>query len=238
MTISASARWSSTTSEDILSRVGIFGGTFDPVHNGHMIIAEQVAEALRLSRVIFVPGGTPPHKPASSVKAGPEDRFEMVEAAIRGNGKFYVDRVEIEAGRAMYSVETVPLIRERWESSRGEWFFITGADEVSNLLSWKEPDKLLEEAVMIAATRPGYDISNLGHLERELSNFDHIIPVECTRVDISATGIRRMLTEGRSVRYLVPEGAYKIIHDRGLYGARREDESERQEGHLSGSKEA
>jgi nicotinate-nucleotide adenylyltransferase len=230
--------WSSNTSEGILSRVGIFGGTFDPVHNGHMIIAEQVAEALGLSRVVFVPGGTPPHKPASSVKAAPEYRFEMVEAAIQGNEKFYVDRVEIEAGRAMYSVETVPLIKERWENSEGEWFFITGADEVSNLLSWKEPDRLLEEAAMVAATRPGYDISNLGHLERELSNFDHIIPVECTRVDISATGIRRMLMEGRSVRYLVPEGVHEIIHDRGLYGARRDDERERREGHLSRSKKA
>jgi nicotinate-nucleotide adenylyltransferase len=221
-----------------LSRVGIFGGTFDPVHNGHMIIAEQVAEALGLSRVVFVPGGTPPHKPASSVKAAPEYRFEMVEAAIQGNENFYMDRVEIEAGRAMYSVETVPLIKERWDNLGGEWFFITGADEVSNLLSWKEPDKLLEEAAMVAATRPGYDISNLGHLERELSNFDHIIPVECTRVDISATGIRRMLMEGRSVRYLVPEGVHEIIHDRGLYGARRDDERERREGRLSRSKEA
>jgi nicotinate-nucleotide adenylyltransferase len=221
-----------------LSRVGIFGGTFDPVHNGHMIIAEQVAEALGLSRVVFVPGGTPPHKPASSVKAAPEYRFEMVEAAIQGNENFYMDRVEIEAGRAMYSVETVPLIKERWDNLGGEWFFITGADEVSNLLSWKEPDKLLEEAAMVAATRPGYDISNLSHLERELSNFDHIIPVECTRVDISATGIRRMLMEGRSVRYLVPEGVHEIIHDRGLYGARRDDERERREGRLSRSKEA
>jgi nicotinate-nucleotide adenylyltransferase len=218
--------------------IGIFGGTFDPVHNGHMIIAEQVAEVLGLSRVIFVPDGTPPHKPASSVKAGPEYRFEMVEAAIQCNEKFCVDRVEIDAGRAMYSVDTVPLIKERWGNSGGEWFFITGADEVANLLSWKEPDRLLEEAAMVAATRPGYDISNLGHLERELSNFDHIIPVECTRVDISATGIRRMLMEGRSVRYLVPEGVYEIIHDRELYGARRESERERREGHLSRSKEA
>jgi nicotinate-nucleotide adenylyltransferase len=221
-----------------LNRIGIFGGTFDPVHNGHMIIAEQVAEVLMLSHVIFVPDGTPPHKPASSVKAAPEYRFEMVEAAIQRNEKFCVDRVEIDAGRAMYSVDTVPLIKERWGNSGGEWFFITGADEVANLLSWKEPDRLLEEAAMVAATRPGYDISNLGHLERELSNFDHIIPVECTRVDISATGIRRMLMEGRSVRYLVPEGVYEIIHDRGLYGARRESERERREGHLSRSKEA
>lgn len=218
-----------------MSRVGIFGGTFDPVHQGHMIIAEQVAEALSLACVIFVPGGVPPHKTASSVKATAEDRFDMVEAAVKGNDKFFVDRVEIDAGRPMYSVETVPLIKERYEGE--EWFFISGADEVSNLLAWKEPDRLLEKAAMVAATRPGYDISNLEHLEEALDNFDRIIPVECTRVDISATGIRRMLAKGESARYLVPEGVYEIIHDRGLYGARK-DGAERREGHLSWRKEA
>jgi nicotinate-nucleotide adenylyltransferase len=202
-----------------MSRVGIFGGTFDPIHQGHMVIAEQVAEVLGLARVIFVPSGVPPHKPASSIKAGTEDRLRMVEAAIRGNDKFLVDSVEIESRRAMYSVETVPLIKERHEGD--EWFFVSGADEVSNLLSWKEPDKLLEEAAMVAATRPGYDISNLKHLEEELENFDKIVPVECTRVDISATSIRRRLVEGRGIRYLVPEGVYEIIYERGLYGAYR-----------------
>jgi nicotinate-nucleotide adenylyltransferase len=218
-----------------MSRVGIFGGTFDPIHQGHMIIAEQVAEALSLASVLFVPGGVPPHKTASSVKATAEDRFDMVESAVKDNYKFFVDRVEIDAGRPMYSVETVPLIKERYEGE--EWFFISGADEVSNLLAWKEPDRLLEEAAMVAATRPGYDISNLGHLEEALDNFDRIIPVECTRVDISATGIRRMLAKGESIRYLVPEGVYEIIHDRGLYGARK-DGAERREGHLSWRKEA
>jgi nicotinate-nucleotide adenylyltransferase len=202
-----------------MSRVGIFGGTFDPIHQGHMVISEQVAEVLGLARVIFVPSGVPPHKPASSIKAGTEDRLRMVEAAIRGNDKFLVDSVEIESGRAMYSVETVPLIKERHEGD--EWFFVSGADEVSNLLSWKEPDKLLEEAAMVAATRPGYDISNLEHLEEVLENFDKIVPVECTRVDISATSIRRRLVEGRGIRYLVPDGVYEIIHERGLYGAYR-----------------
>jgi nicotinate-nucleotide adenylyltransferase len=221
-----------------MSRIGIFGGTFDPIHQGHMVIAEQVAQALNLACVIFVPGGVPPHKTASSVKASAEDRFDMVEAAIQGNDRFFLDRVEIDAGRAMYSVETVPLVKERWGRGGDEWFFISGADEVSNLLTWKEPDRLLEEAAMVAATRPGYDISNLGHLEETLANFDRIIPVECTRVDISATGIRRALAKGESVRYLVPEGVYEIIHDRGLYGARKDEEKARQEGSLNRRTEA
>ncbi len=201
-------------------RVGIFGGTFDPIHQGHLIIAEQVAEALGLARVVFVPGGVPPHKEASSVEAPAEDRFEMVEAAVRGNERFVVDRVEVDAGRKMYSVETVPLVKRKYEGE--EWFFISGADEVSNLLSWKEPDGLLEEVRMVAATRPGYDISNLDHLAAELENFDRIVPVVCSRVDISSTGIRRMLREGKSIRYLVPDGVYELIRDRRLYGARQD----------------
>jgi nicotinate-nucleotide adenylyltransferase len=196
-------------------KVGIFGGTFDPIHQGHMIIAEQVMDELDLSGVVFVPGGIPPHKEPSSVRASVEDRFDMVEAAVAGNERFIVDRVEIDAGRPMYSLETVRILKQR--SPDDDWYFISGADEVSNLLAWKDPDQLLEEVVMVAATRPGYDLSKLQHLESGLRNFDRIFPVECTRVDISATGIRRRMLQDKSVRYLVPEGVYEIIRDRGLY---------------------
>jgi nicotinate-nucleotide adenylyltransferase len=200
--------------------MGIFGGTFDPVHVGHMVIAEQAAEALGLERVIFVPGGIPPHKAPDAVIASTDDRLAMVEAAVRENARFAVDTVEIEAGRAMYSVETVPLIKGRWGRDGDEWYFVTGADEVANLLNWREPDLLLEEAYMVAATRPGYDITNLDRLREGLSNFERIVPVECTRIDVSATGIRRRLREGKSVRYLVPEGVHGIIEERSLYGAK------------------
>jgi nicotinate-nucleotide adenylyltransferase len=196
-------------------KVGIFGGTFDPVHQGHMVIAEQVMGELGFSHVLFVPGGIPPHKEASSVRASAEDRFDMVEAAVAENERFSVDRVEVNAGRPMHSVETVGILKER--SPGDEWYFVSGADEVSNLLAWKDPDRLLEEVVMVAATRPGFDLSKLGHLEAGLRNFDRIFPVECTRVDISATGIRRRILQGKSVRYLVPEGVYRIIRDKGLY---------------------
>jgi nicotinate-nucleotide adenylyltransferase len=196
-------------------KIGVFGGTFDPVHQGHMVIAEQVMDELNLSRVVFVPGGIPPHKEASSVRASAEDRFDMVGAAVAGNVRFSVDRVEVDAGRPMHTVETVGILKER--EAANDWYFITGADEVSNLLTWKDPDRLLEEVVMVAATRPGYDLSKLYHLEAGLRNFDRIFPVECTRVDISATGIRCRILQGKSVRYLVPEGVYEIISDRRLY---------------------
>jgi nicotinate-nucleotide adenylyltransferase len=212
-------------------KVGIFGGTFDPIHQGHMVIAEQVMGELDLSRVVFVPGGIPPHKEASSVRAPAEDRFDMVEAAVAGNERFFVDRVEIDAGRPMHSVETVRILKER--SQDDDWYFISGADEVSNLLAWKDPDLLLEEVVMVAATRPGYDLSKLQHLEAGLRNFDRIFPVECTRVDISATGIRRRMLQGKSVRYLVPEGVFEIIRSRGLYegdGGRSEQGGRLKEG--------
>lgn len=178
-------------------------------------MAEQVMDELHLEHVVFVPGGIPPHKEASSVRANAEDRFAMVEAAVAGNEQFSVDRVEVDAGRPMHSVETVSIVKER--SPDDEWFFITGADEVSNLLAWKEPDRLLEQVVMVAATRPGYDLSKLDHLEAGLRNFDRIFPVECTRVDISATGIRRKKLQGKTIRYLVPEGVYEIIEQRRLY---------------------
>jgi nicotinate-nucleotide adenylyltransferase len=140
----------------------------------------------------------------------------MVQAAVEANERFSADRVEVDAGRPMHSVETVGVLKAR--SPEHEWFFVTGADEVSNLLSWKEPDRLLEEVVMVAATRPGYDLSKLDHLEAGLRNFDRIFPVECTRVDISATGIRRRMLQGKSIRYLVPEKVWEIIIQRRLYG--------------------
>lgn len=196
-------------------KIGIFGGTFDPVHMGHMIICEQVMDELVLDRIVFVPGGIPPHKEASSVRASAEDRLALVEEAVAGNERFSVDRVEIDAGRAMHSVETVQILKER--SPQDEWFFITGADEVSNLLTWKDPDRLLEEVVMVAATRPGYDLSRLDHLEDGLQNFDRIFPVECSRVDISATNIRRRMLQGKSIRYLVPEKVHQMIEEKELY---------------------
>jgi nicotinate-nucleotide adenylyltransferase len=204
-----------------VSRVGIFGGTFDPIHVGHLVIAEQVMEELNLDRVVFVPSGIPPHKEASSIRAAAEDRFEMVGAAVAGNERFTLDRVELDAGRAMHTVDTVPMLREA--EPRNEWFFISGADEVRNLLTWKDPDGLLEQVVMVAATRPGYDLSALDHLEAGLKNFDRIFPVECSRVDISATGIRRRLLQGKSIRYLVPEGVNDIIQRKGLYRGERKD---------------
>ena len=204
-------------------KIGIFGGTFDPVHQGHMIIGEQVMDELDLDRMIFLPGGIPPHKEASSVRASAEDRLKLVNAAVSGNERFSVDRIEIDAGRPMHSVETVSLLKAR--SPQDEWFFVTGADEVSNLLTWKDPDRLLEEVVMVAATRPGYDLSRLDHLEDGLQNFDRIFPVECSRVDISATNIRRRILQGKSIRYLVPEAVHEIIEQKELYrgdGNRRE----------------
>ena len=149
---------SSESRDGAAQRIGIFGGTFDPIHQGHLIIAEQVMEELGLSRVLFVPGGIQPHKEASSILAATEDRVAMVEAAISGNERFVLDLTEAEAGHKMYSYETVPILKKRYDA--GEWYFISGADEVANLPAWKEPDRLLEEVYMVAATRPGYELSD------------------------------------------------------------------------------
>lgn len=173
-------------------------------------------ESLGLSRVLFVPGGIPPHKEASSIVAATGDRVALVEAAIAGNESFVLDLTEVEAGRKMYSYETVRLLKERYEAE--EWYFISGADEVANLPFWKEPDRLLDEVYMVAATRPGHELSDLARLAGELENYHRILPVECSRVDVSATGIRQRLANGRTVRYLVPEKVNEVILERNLYG--------------------
>jgi nicotinate-nucleotide adenylyltransferase len=200
-----------------LRRAGIFGGTFDPIHVGHLVIAEQVADVLGLELVLFVPGGIPPHKAAGSVQATPQERLAMVEAATRSNPLFRVDRLEVDADGPMYSVDTTMSLKERYPAE--EWYFISGADAVAELLTWKEPDRLLEEAVMVAATRPGYDLSALDHLAEELENFGRILPVECSRIDISSTEIRARRLRGRTIRYMVPEPVHEIIEERGIYGA-------------------
>ena len=184
-------------------------------------------EELGLSQVLFVPGGIPPHKEASSILAATDDRVAMVEAAISGNERFVLDLTEAEAGRKMYSYETVEILKGRYEAD--EWYFISGADEVANLLAWKEPDRLLDEVYMVAATRPGYELSELDLLAGELENYDRILPVQCSRVDISATGIRKRLAGARTVRYLVPEKVNEVILERGLYAVYakgRKDEPE------------
>lgn len=191
------------------------GGTFNPVHYGHLVTAEEALIGFDLDEVIFVPAGHPWQKDQSDV-APPEDRYLMTVIATATNERFSVSRIEIDRPGSTYTIDTLRALRS--ELGDVELWFITGADGILNILTWKDPEAVLREARFIAATRPGYD---LDRLEKELPRGmeDRVSILEIPALAISSTDIRRRVREQRPIRYLVPEGVARYIEKRGLYGA-------------------
>ena len=187
-------------------RIGILGGTFDPVHMGHLILAQEACEKLKLARVVFIPCYTPPHKEANQV-ADPEDRYRMVVLATQSNPSFEVSRTEIDRGGTSYSVETLRELKERLGEAT-ELFFIVGSDSLDELISWKDVNEIFRSANFIVAQRPGYPIKELPELAKvmRISSFE-----------ISSTGIRQRIREAESIRYLVPDPVREYIIEKKLY---------------------
>lgn len=190
------------------------GGTFDPIHTGHLVTAEAARHAFSLDRVSFLPAGVPWQKQAREV-APVEDRYLMAIIATAPNPAFEVSRLEIDRNGPTYTRDSLTTIREAQPDS--ELFFITGADAILQILTWKDPEALLELATFVAATRPGYDLSELeatipGGLADRVKRFE--IPA----LAISSTDIRARVREGRPIRYLVPDGVAAHIYKAGLYG--------------------
>ena len=187
-------------------RIGIFGGTFDPPHVGHLIVASDACIALALDRLILVPSAEPPHK-RGAVKATAAQRLEMVRAAVRDDPRFEVDDVELRREGASYTVDTLRTMRERYPHA--ELLFLVGVDQMRELHSWREPREVARLARLSVLTREG-------ETPDADSPFEHtVVPV--TRIDLSATDIRRRIGKGASVRYLVPEGVARLIEEWGLY---------------------
>lgn len=187
-------------------RLGIFGGTFDPPHIGHLVVASDACEQLRLDRLILVPSAAPPHK-QGTVRATAEQRLELVRAAVEGDDRLDVDPLELNRTGASYTVETLRQLRERHPEA--ELFFLVGVDQMQVLDSWREPREVARLARLSVLTRNG-------ELPDPASPFPHeVVPV--TRIDLSATDIRRRVREGRSIRYLVPERVRETIETLGLY---------------------
>jgi len=204
------------------ARVGIMGGTFDPIHYGHLAAAEAAREAFFLDRIIFVPAVIPPHKNEKGVTPA-RHRFLMTLLAVMSNPYFEVSRVDLDRGGVTYTVDTLRDLRKELGPDT-EMYFITGADAILEILSWKDPRKVLSMAEFIAVTRPGYGLDKLaaalGPLYQEFQDRIHIL--EVPPMGISSTDIRRRLAEGRSVRYLVPETVFTYITNQGLYGVKGE----------------
>ncbi|MGI6357793.1 MAG: nicotinate-nucleotide adenylyltransferase [Bacillota bacterium] len=198
-----------------MRRIGIMGGTFDPIHIGHLVTAEAARHEFSLQRVFFVPSGNPPHKQSQNVSKG-EHRYLMTLLATAANPAFYLSRAEIDRSGYSYTYDTVRLFLRDYAPC--ELYFITGADAILDITSWHNYQQLLQICHFVAATRPGFRLEQ--HLNRQsftAEQLAHIHYIEIPSLAISSTDIRRRVREGRPISYLVPEGVEHYIHKHRLY---------------------
>jgi nicotinate-nucleotide adenylyltransferase len=186
-------------------RVGVFGGSFDPVHIGHLVVAECARDALSLAHVLLIPARVPPHKP-DRVLASAEHRAEMLRRAAAGNAAFEICRIELDAPGPSYTVTTLRSLRQHYGDAV-ELFLILGQDSLRELPTWQEPHALRQLARLAVAPRPGV----LHEPPPEVA----VIP--SPEVAVSASDIRARVAEGRSIRYIVPDDVREYIHQHGLY---------------------
>ena len=195
--------------------IGIFGGTFDPIHQAHLAVAESARDAFALPRVLFIPAAQPPHKPDRRV-SDPEHRLAMVEAAIAGNPAFEASRMEIERGGMSYTVDTLEALRAMFDGQR--LALILSAESFAGLATWREPERVLDLAELIVAPRDGYPDADTDLVAREFPGVAaRVTFLDGPRMRLSASDIRARAAAGRSVRYLVPDAVAAYIGDHALY---------------------
>jgi len=187
-------------------RIGVFGGTFDPPHLGHLIVASAAFESLRLDRILFVPAAIPPHK-LGMVVATAEQRLEMVRVSVAGDARFHVDELELRRPGSSFTVDTLRALRKQHEGS--DLFFLLGADQLRELHTWRDPDEVSRLATLAVLSRGGDQLPDADRYRFQ--------PVAVPRIDIAATEIRRRVRSGESIRYLVTEPVRELIDSWGLY---------------------
>ncbi|MHB2251968.1 nicotinate-nucleotide adenylyltransferase [Corynebacterium aurimucosum] len=193
-------------------RIGIMGGTFDPIHNGHLVAASEVAHRFRLDTVVFVPTGQPWQKADKQVTAA-EHRYLMTMVATASNPRFTVSRVDIDREGPTYTIDTLRDLRGIFPDA--ELYFITGADSVASIMSWRNWEEMLEMAHFVGVTRPGYDLRK-DMLPQDSQ--DDIELIEIPAMAISSTDCRARAQQGQPVWYLVPDGVVQYIAKNHLYG--------------------
>jgi nicotinate-nucleotide adenylyltransferase len=190
-------------------RLGVMGGTFDPIHHGHLVAASEVAQFFMLDEVVFVPTGQPWQKDDRKVSPS-EDRYLMTVIATASNPRFSVSRIDIDRGGPTYTIDTLRDLRaERGEDA--ELFFITGADALSRMMSWQDANELFELAHFVGCTRPGHRLTGHGLPE------DRVSLLEIPALAISSTDCRERVAHGQPIWYLVPDGIVQYIAKRRLY---------------------
>ena len=215
-------------------RLGLLGGTFDPVHLGHVAVAQAVAEQLNLDQVWFLPAGQPWMRRGERL-APAQQRREMVELAVRSNPRFALCAAELDRPGDTYTVDTLEQLRSD-QGDDDELFFIMGADTLVGFSQWKDPARILELATVVVARRPGYDRETLTALEAQVPGVaQRIRMLQTPLLEVSATEVRRRTSDGQSIHDLVPSAVAEYIEARGLY--RMEPPSARQQGGTDDSAE-
>jgi len=194
-------------------RIGVMGGTFDPIHHGHLVAASEVAQVFTLDEVVFVPTGQPWQKDARKVSPS-EDRYLMTVIATASNPRFSVSRIDIDRGGPTYTIDTLRDLRAE-RGDEAELFFITGADALAQIMSWQDVNELFALAHFVGVTRPGHRLTGDGLPE------DKVSLVEVPALAISSTDCRQRVANGEPIWYLVPDGIVQYIAKRRLY--RRSD---------------
>jgi nicotinate-nucleotide adenylyltransferase len=186
-------------------KIGILGGTFNPIHIGHLILAEEVREKIKLEKIIFVPTYLAPHKDNSDIAAA-QHRLSMIRLAIKTNKFFSVSDIEIKRNGRSYTIDTLKEFKKIYPQD--EIYFIIGSDLLKYLDEWKDLGDILEMVKFIVATRPGYPLEKIP---------SHISTIPIRAVDVSGFEIRKAIKENKSFRYLVPEPVFNYIHKKKLY---------------------
>lgn len=196
-------------------RIGIFGGSFNPIHIGHLIIAESAWREFNLEKVIFIPTGDTPHKSMNHIDK--TDRFEMVKQAIRGNTHFSISPIEIKRSGPSYTVDTIHEIKQELHRDY-QLYFIAGTDAVADLPHWKYNRELLNSCHFICASRPG----SLKEMERSVNYFGELGKkkihfLKTPELEISSTVLREWIKSGHSVKYMIPDSVIQYINEHNLY---------------------
>ncbi|MBU3098445.1 MULTISPECIES: nicotinate-nucleotide adenylyltransferase [Clostridium] len=194
----------------------IFGGTFDPIHIGHIHIAYEALYSLKLDKILFMPAGNPPNKLNKQITDS-KIRYDLVNRAIEGESNFEISDYEINKKENSYTYETIELFSKL--QSNTEWYFLIGADSLIDLDNWKNVDRLLNSCRLVVYNRAGFELEKIlkqkKYLESRYNN--KIIFLDMPIIDISSTSIRKSIKEGRNINYLLPKGVEKIVEKLKLY---------------------
>lgn len=194
--------------------LAIFGGTFDPIHYGHLLVAEQVYDSIAVDKVLFIPAGDPPHKTNSCITDA-RHRYRMVELAIEGNENFLLSDYELKKRGKSYTADTLRYFKKNKIAEK--LYFVIGADSLLEIFNWREPEYLLQNANFVVVSRPGYSLKDSDLAEKYKPYLKQIIFLNTIEVGYSSSQIRELLQEGKSIKYQTPDQVIDYIEEYKLY---------------------